>query len=101
MDLGSAAILGAVVVGLVALARSLIFGVNRDRIIAGTCLAIGIGATWLVGASDFASEQVVLDKPLDQLNFWSQMLVGVLVAGVASAGWQGYKAIANVGENQP
>lgn len=99
LDLGSAAVVGLVVLGLVALARSLIYGTNQDRVIAGVSLVVGIGAVLLVGASDFAHEQVLLDRPLDTLNGWSQVLLGVLVGGVASAGWQGVKAIRNVGEN--
>lgn len=102
MDLGSAVVVGLVLTGLVALARSLIEGpTNKDRLTVVVCLALGIGTVLLVGASDFASEQVLLDKPLDTLNVWSQILLGVLLAGVASTLWQAVKAVSNVGENQP
>jgi hypothetical protein len=100
MDLSSAVIVGLVVIGLVALARSLIYGTMQDRVVAVVCLVLGVGTVWLVGASDFASEQVILNKPLDSMNFWSQLLVGILVGGIASAGWQGYKSVRNVGQNQ-
>jgi hypothetical protein len=65
------------------------------------CLVVSVVTVLLVGASDFAGSQVVLDKPLDQMNVWSQLLVAVLAAGVASATWEiGAKAVSNIGENQ-
>jgi drug/metabolite transporter (DMT)-like permease len=100
MDIGSAVVLGLVIAGLVALARTLVEGTNPERITVLICLVIGIAAVLLVGASDFADTQIVLDKPLSELNFWSQILVGILAAGLASLTWQGVKAIRNIGDNQ-
>lgn len=97
MDIGSAVVLGLVIMGLVTLARSLIYGSKQDRVIAITCLVLGIVAVLLVGASDFAHENVVLDRPLDTLNFWSQLVVGLLLGGVASAAWTGVKAVSRIG----
>lgn len=98
-DIASAVILGLVVVGLVSQVRSLIYGTKDDRIAVVACLVIAVVAVLVVAASDFGHEQVVLDRPLDSLNIWSQLVVALLVAGVASAAWQGVKAVRNIGAN--
>lgn len=100
-DLASAVVLGLVVLGLVSLVHSLILGTNADRVKVVVCLAVSVVAVVLVAASDFAHEQVVLDRPLDSLNFASQLVVSLLIAGIASAAWQGYQTVKNVGQNQP
>jgi hypothetical protein len=100
VDVGSAVILGLTLTGLVSLAYSLVTGTTQDRVKAALCLVIGIGVTLLVGASDFASQQIVLDRSLASMNIWSQIVVGILLAGIASGVWQGYAAVKNVGENQ-
>lgn len=100
MDLSSAVVLGLVLVGLTSLAHTLVMGPNPRRLVAIICLMVSIAAVFLVGASDFAHQQVVLDKPLDTLNLWSQLLIAVLAAGIASATWEiGVKAISNIGQN--
>jgi hypothetical protein len=101
-DLGSAIVLGLVLVGLTSLAHTLVTGTKQQRLTAAICLVVSIVAVLLVGASDFAHEQVLLEHPLDQLNIWSQLLIAVLAAGVASATWEiGSKAVSNIGQNQP
>src|SRR5678815_1807122 len=99
LDLGSAVVLGAVVLGLVALARSLIFGTNVDRIVAGVCVVVSVLAVVLVAASDFAHENVVLDRPLDSVNFASQLVIALMLSGFASAGWQALRSVRNIGDN--
>lgn len=97
-DLGSAVVLGLVIVGLVSLVYSLIYGDKAARVKAVVCLVVAIVAVSLVGASDFGHENVVLDRPLDTLNFASQMIVALLASGVASGVWQiGAKALSRVG----
>lgn len=96
-DIGSAVVLGLVVVGLVSLVKSLVYGTTQDRVITVACLVVAFIAVMLVAASDFAREQVVLDRTLDSLNFWSQMVIVLLLAGTASGIWQGYKAVSRVG----
>lgn len=101
-SLGSAVVLGLVLVGLVSLAHSLVLGTNADRIKSGICLGVSIVAVLLVGASDFGHTQIVLDKPLDTMNIWSQLVVALLAAGIASGLWQaGPKAISNIGIPMP
>ncbi len=98
-DIGSAVVLGLVLTGLVVLARSLIYGSNSDRVMVGTCLAVSVVAVQLVAASDFAGEQVVLDRALNSLNFASQLVVSLLLSGIAATVWQGVKAVRNIGQN--
>lgn len=99
LDLSSAVVLGLVVLGLVTLVRSAMAGGDKLKT-AVIVIVIAVVAVFLVSASDFASEEVVLDRPLDSLNVWSQLVVAILLAGVASAAWEGLKAVANVGENR-
>lgn len=99
-DIGSAVVLGLVLTGLVVLARSLIYGTTTDRVVALVCLAVSVVAVQLVAASDFASEQVVLDRALNSMNFWSQLVVALLLSGIAATVWQGIKAVRNIGQNQ-
>lgn len=96
-DIGSAVVLGLVLTGLVTLAHTLIKGDNDSKVAAGICLVVSIIAVQLVAASDFASEQVVLDRALNDLNFWSQLVVSLLLAGVAAGVWTGFKAVSRVG----
>lgn len=101
LDLSSAVVLVGVIVGLVSLTRSAVFGTAKDRLTVGLVLVISIVAVLLVAASDFASEQVVINRPLDSLSFLSQIVVAILLAGGGSALWEGLKAVKNVGENAP
>lgn len=96
-DLTNAVILGLVLVGLIAIARTLLFGTNRERVIVVACVIVSFITVMLVAASDFAHEQVVLNRPLDSMNFGSQLVIVVLLVGLASALWQGYKALSHVG----
>jgi hypothetical protein len=96
-DIGSAIVLGLVLTGLVTLVHSLITGTKDDRIKVLVCLVVSVVAVLLVAASDFAHEQVVLDRSLDSLNFWSQMVIALLLAGIASGIWTGFKAVSRVG----
>lgn len=101
LDIGSAVVLGLVLTGLVSLAKTVLEGPPKDRRTVLVCLAVSIVTVQLVAASDFAGEQVVLDRPLNSMNFWSQLVVSLLLVGLASFAWQGVKAVRNVGENQP
>jgi hypothetical protein len=99
VDLGSAVVLGLVLIGLVQLVMSVLD--PTKRLVALVSLAVAIVAVQLVAASDFASEQVVLDRPLNSMNFASQLVVSLLAAGIASGVWQiGAKAVSNIGQNQ-
>ena len=98
-DFGNAAVLGLVLVGLVSLAKSLVYGTTESRIVALTCLLIAFVGVQLVAASDFARQQVLLDVPLNAMNFWSQLVVALLASGIASGIWQGYIAVKNIGQS--
>jgi hypothetical protein len=100
-DLSSAVVLGLVLMGLTSLVHTAITGTNKQRLTVLVTAVVSLAAVLLVGASDFAHEQVLLSHPLDQLNIWSQVLIAVLAAGTASATWEiGSKAISNIGQNQ-
>jgi hypothetical protein len=99
LDLGQAVVLGLVLVGLTQLVMTLVKGPNDARIVAVVALGVALVAVQLVAASDFAAEQIVLDRPLNSMNFASQLVVSLLAAGIASGVWQGYVALKNVGQN--
>lgn len=98
-DIGSAIVLGLVLTGLVTLVHSVVVGDNAERLKVAICVVVSVVTVLLVAASDFAKDQVVLDRPLASLNFASQLVVALLLAGIASGIWQGLKAVSNVGEN--
>lgn len=98
--LAGAVVLGLLVTGLVKLANDLIEGDAKTRRRAGVCIGIGQLGTQLVAHSDFAAGEKVLGRTLDTMNLGSQVVVGVLVAGLAVAAWLALDALRNVGENQ-
>lgn len=100
-DVASAVVLGLVLTGLVSLVRTVVQGPPADRLKVIICVAVSVVTVLLVAASDFAGDQVVLDRPLDSLNFWSQMVVALLLAGLASVSWQTLRAVKNIGANNP
>lgn len=97
-DLTSAVVLAAVVMGLVFLLKTLLPDGVSPKIVAVLCVVVGILAVLIVGASDFAHDQVVLNRPLDSLNLASQILVGFLVGGGAAASYKTLSAISNIGQ---
>jgi hypothetical protein len=98
-DIGSAVVLGLVGTGLVTLAISLIYGPKDKRISALACLVIAVITVILVAESDFATKEVVLDHSLGSLNFASQMVVALLLAGIMSGIWEALRAVKNIGQN--
>lgn len=101
MNLGEATFLVAVITGMVTLARSFVFGTSRERVVGGIVLAIAIGSVFLVSASDWAHEQIVVGKPLDEVSVASRFCIAFVLAGGASTLWQVLGAVRNIGENQP
>lgn len=101
MDFAQAALLVAGLLGITQLAKTFVYGTTRERVNAAIVLVASTVATLLVAQSDWASTQVVGDKPLSTLNFWSLLLVAVFLAGASSTAWELLGAVKNVGENQP
>ena len=100
VELGQAVVLGAVLIGLTQLVMSLIKGPGPSRLVAVVSLVVSIVGVQLVAASDFAETQIVLDRPLNSLNFASQLVIALLAAGTASGLWQIVpKAVKNIGAN--
>lgn len=98
--LGGALVLGLVLTGVVKLVHDAVFGDTIARLKVAICVIVAVVVVLLISASDFASETVILKKSLASLNVWSQLVIALLVAGVASTIWQTLGAVRNVGENE-
>ena len=101
MNLANAALLIAAVLGLSSFAKSLAFGTKRERITVGCVLAVGIAATFLVGGTSWAHEQVIGNVQMAHMSVADKLLVALFAAGAASAAWETLGAIKNVGQNKP
>jgi len=102
MDLSNAALLIASVYGITELLKALLPGawVKNSRIVMALVVAVSFAATFLVGATTWAHEQVIGGKPLDLLSTADKILVAVFVAGAAAFTQRGVKAVMNIGQNQ-
>ena len=103
MDFGKAAILIAVVFGLVEFGKRFLGPklAADPPIVALLALVVGQAATWLMAETAWAHEQVVGGKPLDELNTGSKIVVGLFVAGGAAFGAEFLGSLRSIGENQP
>lgn len=101
MNFGNAVMLGAAVLGLIDLAKTGVWGTNKQRITLSIVLGASFGAVFLMRYTAWAHEQVIGDKPLDELGIASLVLVSFFMAGSASAGWKVLGAVTSIGQNQP
>jgi uncharacterized membrane protein YozB (DUF420 family) len=107
MDLTKAALLVAVVFGVVELVKALLPWVQAlpasksQPINVGIVVVVSQATVFLVGASVWAHDQVIGNHPLDQLNVASKILVGVLLAGTAAFGDKALFAVRSIGDNPP
>lgn len=107
--LANAGLLAAVVFGATELAKAALptgwfYGSNagtNSRATALLAVVVGQAATFLVGASVWAHEQVIYGHPLDKVNVATKVLVGLLVAAGAAVGERFLNAVRNIGQNQP
>ena len=104
MDFGNAALLSfaAFLVANFLKAWAKKFGWTMDDAETLTIVILaGIFATILVSHSAWGHKQVVSGISLDTMNWWSQLLVGLAVGGLANLGHFGItRGIANIGQNQ-
>ena len=100
MDFGNAVLLIATVVGLVSLARSLKDGTTSDRINVGIVIAVAFLAVFLLGATSWASTQIINGVEMDNMSVADKILIAIWAAGAASFGWETLKSVRNIGENQ-
>lgn len=100
LDFVNAGLLIAAVFAVTKLVGKMIPAVTGAALQA-VALAVGIATTFLVAYSDWAPEQVIGGKPMDQLSTASLVLVGLMIGGGATIADQGFKAVSNVGDNQP
>lgn len=101
MDLANAALLIAAVLGLSSLVKSAIFGSQKERLIIICVVGVGLAATFLVGATSWAHEQVIGDVQMAKMSVADKFLIAVFAAGAASAAWETLGAIKSIGYNQP
>jgi hypothetical protein len=62
---------------------------------------IGVGTTFLVAYSSYASSVKVGGKALDTVNTAALILIGLMIAGGATVTDRLFRAVSNVGENIP
>lgn len=94
-----AAFLAAIVFALVEGTKR-VFPDLSPRATAAVGLVIGQAAVFLVAYSDWAKDTEVGGKTLDNVNIAALIAVGLLAWGLAVAGFEGLKAIKNIGANQ-
>lgn len=105
MEFDQAALLVALVYGGVEVAKKL-FPAGwsesiREKATIAASFVLGIGGSFLVAESAWGNEQVVGNKPLDTLNGYSLVVVGIALALAAVTLHKLIGAVKNVGENQP
>jgi hypothetical protein len=64
-------------------------------------MVIAIGLTFLVSETVWAPENIVQGHSLDELDGWSKLLAGILLGSGAVVLDTAFKAVKNIGENQP
>ena len=100
MNFGNALYLTGAAFGTVTLLKT-IFRINNPRITSAVVVGVSLVAPFLISASVWADEQVIGDKVLGDLNFWSLVVVGIFLAGAETAVFLGLDAVKNIGNNQP
>ena len=63
-------------------------------------MSIAVGAVFLVAETVWAPENIVSGHALDNLDWASKLVAGVLLGAGANVLDQGIKAVRNVGENE-
>lgn len=101
MDFGNAALLTFILLGLIAEAKSLVWGTNKERITIGIVNGAAVATVFLVAESAWGNEQIIGGQQLGLLGWSSRLLVAIVLGGGASGLWQGFDTIKNVGQNMP
>lgn len=100
MDFSEAALLIAAVFAVTKLADKAIPALVGWKLQL-VALLVGVGTTFLVAYSSYADAVKVGGKSLADVNGAALVLIGLLIAGGATVVDQGFKAVTNVGENNP
>lgn len=100
MDLSQALLPGILVFALVSAIDVATGRKLASAIKVPLAFVLGVAFVALTAASDFGHTQLVQELPLDELNFASQAIVGLLVGAAAVGFDQGFKAIGNIGQNR-
>lgn len=101
MDFGQAALLVFVFVGLVAEAKALVWGSNKQRITVAIVNAVAIASVFLVAETVWGNDQIIGGQQLGLLDWASKLLIAVILGGGASGLWEGFTTLKNVGQNLP
>lgn len=99
MDFTQAALLIAAVFAVTTLVDKAVPALDGWKLQA-TAFVIGIATTFLVAYSSYASDVSVGGKSLDNVNTAGLVVVGLLIAGGATALDRTFTAVSNVGDNQ-
>ena len=100
MDLSQALLPGVLVFAIIAAIDQATGQTLKSALKVPLAFILGIAFVFAVSLSDFGHEQLVQDKPLDVLNGWSLLIVGLLVGAVAVGIDQTIKVGKNIGQNQ-
>lgn len=107
MDFGQAAQLAFLVYGAVEVTKKVMPAswaeTMRERVTILTAFVYGIGGAFLIAESAWGNEQLVGGKPLDTLNAYSLVVVGIglalLAAGFHKVLGKAVTAVSNIGQN--
>jgi hypothetical protein len=101
MDFSNAAILIAAVFGAVELLKALVPQVSlSSRLTVLSVLVLSVGATFLLGATVWAHQQVIGGHALDTLGVADKFVVGLFLAGTAAATDKAVHMVRNIGQNE-
>lgn len=101
MDLSQALLPGLLVFAIVAGIDAAMGHDLKSAIKVPLSFLLGIAFVFVVSLSDFGHDQLVQNRPLDLLNGWSLLIVGLLVGAAAVGIDQAIKVGKNIGQNQP
>lgn len=101
MDFASAALLIAVIFGVVEFVKNTgLLDKTPPWVTQVVALVVGVGATFLVADTAWAHEQVIGDKALDTLDTSSKLVVGIMAGLGATVLHVAVKAVRNIGQNE-
>lgn len=103
MDLANAALLIGAVYGITELVKSLLPEnlSENSRLKVLIAVVVSFGATFLVGATAWAHEQVIGGIDMAHMSVPDKVLVAIFVAGAAALTQRGLKTLSNIGVPMP
>lgn len=99
MDFANALYLTGAVFGVVTLAK-VVFKVTDPRWIVLIVAVVSVLSTFAIAETVWADEQVIGGEELEDLDFWSKVVVAGFLAGAQTAVFLGLDAVKNIGQNK-